>query len=130
MHLVSVIVPGRDDGLESSVIFVGLHWDSWCPGKIVHANISAVPRAPKDHELLREFGVVWVFEKIEPPPPVPSAVFEHVFGIDLPYVIEHFMHVTTHYACNTGGTTIKRTPCICLVSCQVDLDFRRIEDES
>jgi hypothetical protein len=95
MHPVSVIVPGRDNGFESGAIFANLHWDSWRPGKIVHANISAVPGAPKDHELLREFGSTWVFEKIDPPPPVPSAVLETVFRIDLPYVVEDLMHASS-----------------------------------
>ncbi len=58
---------------------------------------SSVPGAPKEHELPEEFGIVWVFEKLNPPP-VPGAVFEHVLGIDLPYVIEDFVHGMLHFS--------------------------------
>jgi len=35
---------------------------------------------------------------MKPPPPVPGAVFEHVLGIDFPYVIEDFVHVILHFS--------------------------------
>jgi len=80
------------------VILPSLHWDSWLPVEIVHANFLAVPSAPKNHELLGEFWVVRVLEKMKPPPPVPGPVLEHVLGIDLPYVIEDFVHAMLHFS--------------------------------
>jgi len=58
-------------------------------------NFSDVLSDPEGHELFGEFWVVWVFEKMDPPPPVPSAVLKHVFGVNLPYVTEVFVHASS-----------------------------------
>lgn len=75
------------------MIFVRFHQRFWLPVvRIVNAKLSAIPGDPKHHELLGEFGLVRVFEKVDQPPPVPSAVCKHVLGISLPDVTEDLVH--------------------------------------
>lgn len=140
MHSLTVIVPGGHHRFESSVSPIDFHWDCWLPTIVVHTDFSAISGAPKDHELFREFGSVRVFEKVNPPPPVPRAVLEHVFRIDSPDVIEDFVHgglqirrPQRELDMGTFGGCIKYQVIVCSVmsiqSCQMAADeasFRRI----
>ncbi len=94
MHFVSIVVPRGDDCFKVGMSSIDRHRNYRFPVVIVHANFLAVPCAPKDHELFRKFGVVRVFEKVEPPPPVPCTILKHVLWIDSPYVVEDFVHIT------------------------------------
>jgi hypothetical protein len=91
MHSLAVIIPRGHHRFESGVSPIDFDWDCWLPTIVVHADLSAISGAPKDHELFREFGSVRVLEKVNPPPPVPRAVLEHVVRIDSPDVVEDFM---------------------------------------
>ena len=68
------------------------HWGCWLPAIVIHAHFSAISSAPKDHQLFRGFRSVRVVEKVNPPPPVPRAVLEHVVGIDSPDIFEGFVY--------------------------------------
>lgn len=74
------------------MIPVDLYWYCGFPVKIVNANLLAVSVAPKNHELLREFWAFWIFEKVNPPPPMPCVIVKHVFRVDVPYIAKDFVH--------------------------------------
>jgi hypothetical protein len=74
------------------VIAVSLHGDCRLPAEIIHANLLAIPGAPKDHELSGKFGSIWVLEEVNPPPPMPCTILEHTIRIDFPYIIEDLVH--------------------------------------